>query len=183
VNDRDYRPLAREDDLLFETLEHELLVCDVRADAAHVLNETAAKVWRACDGQRDVRALQEECGLDEDTVLFSLDCLAKCDLLEETPGVSRRVLIRRTAIATAGLGAALPVISSLALPTPAMAQSLPLVTTTTVTSTTTSTTTGTTTTTTTGTTTTTTSTTSTTTGTSTTSTTTFTSTTTLLNLP
>jgi hypothetical protein len=137
LNHRAYKPRAREDELLIETLDEELLVCDVRADTAHVLNETAAKVWRACDGHRDVRALQEECGLDEDTVLFSLDCLVKCDLLEEPPGVSRRVLIRRGAIATAGAGAVLPVISSLALPTPAMAISLPLLTTTTVTSTTT----------------------------------------------
>lgn len=135
MNDRAYRPRAREEEVLVETLDDELLVCDVRADAAHVLNETAARVWRACDGNRDLHALQQYCELDEDTVLFSLDCLRKCDLLDETPGVSRRVLIRRTAVATAGLGAALPVIRSVALPTAAMAQSLP-VTTTTVTSTT-----------------------------------------------
>jgi hypothetical protein len=132
VDDRNYRPRSREDELLVETLDDELLICDLRTDSAHVLNQTAARVWRACDGHRDVHALAQECGLDADTVRFSLDCLQKCDLLEATPGVSRRVLIRRGAIATAGAGAALPVISSLALPTAAMAQSVPMTTTTTV---------------------------------------------------
>jgi hypothetical protein len=139
VNDRAYRPRSREDELLVETLEDELLICDLRADGVHVLNQTAARVWRACDGRRDLRALQEHCELDEDMVLFTLDCLRKCDLLEEPPGVSRRALIRKTAIVTAGLGAALPVIRSVALPTPAMAESGPMLTTTTVTSTTTAT--------------------------------------------
>jgi hypothetical protein len=120
-----YRPRARADDLLVEPIEHELLVCDVRSDSAHVLNETAALVWRACDGRRTASELEAHCRLDASTVELALQSLRDCHLLEEDappPGVSRRTVLQRAALAGAGLGAAMPVISSVVLPTPAMAQ-------------------------------------------------------------
>jgi len=118
-------PRARTDDLLVEQLEHELLVCDVRSDSAHVLNETAALVWRACDGERTSSELEAYCRLDAATVELALQSLRECHLLEEDeplPGVSRRSVLQRAALAGAGLGAAMPLISSVVLPTPAMAQ-------------------------------------------------------------
>jgi hypothetical protein len=119
-----YRPKAREEELLVEALDDEILVCDTHRDSAHVLNETASSVWRACDGQRDVDALGTYCALDQETVLLALERLRSCQLLDEPAdggGVSRRVMLRRTAIAGAGVGGALPLIRSITLPTPAMA--------------------------------------------------------------
>jgi hypothetical protein len=121
-----YRPRAREDGLLTEPLGEELLVCDIDSDAAHLLNETAATVWRACGGNRDIAALQVHCGLDEDTVRLALERLSDCGLLEDPDvpsGVSRRTMLRRGVIAGAGIGAGLPVIRSIIVPTPAMAAS------------------------------------------------------------
>jgi hypothetical protein len=123
-----YHPRARTDDLLVEPMEHEVLVCDVRSDSAHVLNETAALVWRACDGQRTASELEAYCRLDASTVELALQSLRECHLLEEDeapPSVSRRTVLQRAALAGAGLGAAMPLISSVVLPTPAMAATGP----------------------------------------------------------
>lgn len=132
----DSRPLARRDDLLVEEVENELVIYDERAESAHRLNRTAAVVWRHCDGEHDVPALVDvlraELGddlADEDLVRIALDGLAAKDLIEgvaerayEDTQLSRRRIIRR--VGTVGVAAlALPVISSLAAPTPASAQS------------------------------------------------------------
>jgi hypothetical protein len=141
---RSYRPRSRHDGILVEDLEAELVVCDTDNDSAHVLNETAAKVWLACDGERDLEALKAHCDLDEVTLELTLDCLRSCRLLDEpatSARLSRRTVLGRAAVATAGLGAALPVIQSVVLPTPAMALSVVVVTTTVTTTGTTSTTT------------------------------------------
>jgi hypothetical protein len=121
---------------VIEEVEDELIVYDKRADIAHRVNRPAAVVWRHCDGKRDVAALTEaldaELGgeiADEDLVMIALDGLAEKDLLEGAPArgpdatrLSRRRFIRR--VGTVGVAAlALPVITSLAAPTPASAQS------------------------------------------------------------
>jgi hypothetical protein len=119
-----------------EEVEDELVIYDKRADSAHRLNRTAAVVWRHCDGEHDVPALVDvlrtELGgdlADEDLVRIALDGLAAKDLIEGTPErsyedtqLSRRRFIRR--VGTVGVAAlALPIVSSLAAPTPASAQS------------------------------------------------------------
>ncbi len=129
-------PLARRDDLLTEEVEDEFVLYDKRADTAHRLNRTAAIVWRNCDGKRDVPALvavlRTELGdelADEDLVRIALDGLRAKDLIEGGPErsqeetqLSRRRFIRR--VGTVGVAAlALPVVSSLAAPEPASAQS------------------------------------------------------------
>jgi Coenzyme PQQ synthesis protein D (PqqD) len=129
------RPQARNDDLLIEELEDELLVYDQRDDSAHRLNRTAAIVWRHCDGTRDidglVAALERELGevADEDLVRIALDDLADRELITGAPErppedrrLSRRRFIRR--VGTVGAAAlSLPVVTSLVAPEPAAAQS------------------------------------------------------------
>jgi hypothetical protein len=118
-----FRPQADEAGLLIESLGDELLVCDPSRDTAHVLNATAAKVWRACDGSRDLVALQEHCELDRDTVELALQQLRDCGLLSEPEhhaSISRREMLRKGVIA-AGLGAVLPVIQSVTVPAAAAA--------------------------------------------------------------
>ena len=134
------RPVKREQGLLLEELDDELVVCDPTANAAHVLNAAAADVWRACDGQRDLQALERACGFDEVTVIAALDGLHECGLLLEGPRgavsdepanpadeadfrLSRRGLLTKGAAIGAGIGLAVPMIRSIALPSPAAAAS------------------------------------------------------------
>jgi len=44
-------PLARTDGLVINELTDEVLVYDLQRDKAHCLNQTAASVWKQCDGR------------------------------------------------------------------------------------------------------------------------------------
>jgi hypothetical protein len=126
VKDSYGRPRRREQGLLLEDLDDELVVCDTSADSAHVLNAVAAAVWRACDGQRDLQALQVACGRDESTVIAALDGLRACGLLVESETdakLSRRGVLTKGAAIGAGIGLGAPLIRSIALPSPAAAAS------------------------------------------------------------
>jgi hypothetical protein len=127
-------PRAREDGILTESLDEDLLVYDETRDTAHRLNRTAAAVWRACDGTRStadlVGVLRDEVGevADEDLVAVTLDELTTNGLLDdaaerdrEAMRRSRRQFIRRVGlVGTAAL--ALPIVHSIAAPDPAAAQ-------------------------------------------------------------
>jgi Coenzyme PQQ synthesis protein D (PqqD) len=132
-------PKARNDGLLTEEVDDELVVYDRETQRAHRLNRTARLVWHACDGQTTVgdlaMRLQDELELattDEDIVWLTLRKLERADLLEAsrmpTPGVngvSRRQLVHRLGL-VGGLAALLPVVQTMRVPTPAMAQSVPV---------------------------------------------------------
>jgi hypothetical protein len=130
------RPLARNEDVLIERLDTDVVVYDQRRDVAYRLNQTAALVWEYADGERtvaDLAALLEaEIGdvADEDLVLVSLDQLYDHGLIDsgydgcdaKEADVTRRRFIRRAGVVgTAAL--ALPVIQSIVAPTPAAAAS------------------------------------------------------------
>lgn len=113
-----YRPRAREDGLHVQVLGDELLVFDRHNDHAHSLNETAARVWRACDGTRGIDALQQACAIDRESLGLALELLHGTGLLEEPaspPTFSRRKLL--------GAAVALPVVISAVAPTAALAAS------------------------------------------------------------
>ena len=123
-------PLARKESLIVKELDGETLVYDMERDKAHCLNNTAALVWRNCDGQRTVAQLREvvekNAGspVPEEMVWLALDQLENFKLLVETPakpfqltGMSRRSLVKRIGFAAL----ALPVIISISAP-PAQAQ-------------------------------------------------------------
>ena len=46
------RPLGRTNGILSESVDGEVLVYDQTRDMAFRLNQTAALVWRSCDGER-----------------------------------------------------------------------------------------------------------------------------------
>jgi len=52
-------PIARKKSLIIKELPTETLVYDLETDKAHCLNETAARVWKNCDGQQTVAQLRE----------------------------------------------------------------------------------------------------------------------------
>lgn len=126
-------PKARQEKLIVKELADETLVYDLVSDKAHCLNETAARVWKNCDGMKSVSdisaILAEDAGapVDEAVVWLALEQLEKFKLLEAFPstpahlvGINRRQLVRTMGVAAL----ALPVIISIATQT-AQAQASP----------------------------------------------------------
>jgi len=125
------QPTARKEHLLIQEVGNELVIYDQERHHAHRLNPTAALVWRHCDGQRTVADLAQL--LDADTqaekgeaaVWAALDSLEQVHLMEEateSAKLTRRQMMRKMSMA-GGLVAALPLVTSIAAPTPAMAAS------------------------------------------------------------
>jgi hypothetical protein len=119
-------PQARKDGVVVRELPDELLVYDLERHKAHCLNQTAAAVWRHCDGETSASeigfrlAREFSTPVDEDLVWLALDELSKLDLLESPvlrpgPGMSRAKLVRRVGVVTAAL--ALPAAMTLKVPT------------------------------------------------------------------
>lgn len=50
-------PHARLDGLVITEVDNETLVYDMERDKAHCLNQTAALIWRRCDGKTTVREM------------------------------------------------------------------------------------------------------------------------------
>ena len=104
-------------------IDSETLVYDRSRDAASCLNEFAARVWRACNGETSVAAIAAALGEDERAVWLALHQLTKAQLLTEaiafppdmSAAKSRREVGRRL-----GLGAA-AVVTSIVAPMPAQA--------------------------------------------------------------
>lgn len=110
------KPVARDTELAIEELGDELLVYDLRTDEAHCLGATAARVWRACDGDTTVEALERRLGLAKADVAKALEDLERCSLLVAPPlGITRRELnLKVTKVGAAA--ASLPFIVSIAVP-------------------------------------------------------------------
>src|SRR5829696_3089212 len=72
------RPAARSEHLVVEELGDELLVYDLQLNRAHSLGDSAARVWRACDGKTMVDSLCAKTDLDADTVARALSELREC---------------------------------------------------------------------------------------------------------
>jgi hypothetical protein len=126
-------PNARKDKLIIKELPTETLVYDLETDKAHCLNETAARVWKNCDGKQTVTQLCElmeketNSPVPEEIAWLALEQLEKFKLLEtpvnhpaQLSGMSRRHMIRL--VGTAAI--AVPVITSILAPRPAQAATL-----------------------------------------------------------
>jgi hypothetical protein len=115
-------PRTQKDSLVIRELDDETLVYDIERDEAHCLNQTAALVWKHCDGKTTAReavqSLQSTLGVpvEADIVWLAVKQLQRFHLVEGTskksPGVSRRALVLKYAPAAL----ALPVIMSITAP-------------------------------------------------------------------
>lgn len=123
---------ARKEGLVIQEMPDEVLVFDLETNKAHCLNETAAFVWKACDGKNSVADItklfgnQSGTSVPEDLVWLALDQLKTKNLIENKDeivvdynGMSRREVIRKVGLASV---VALPLISSLVAPTDVSAQ-------------------------------------------------------------
>ena len=122
-------PLARKNGLVIQELPDEVLVYDLETDKAHCLNQTAAFVWKKCDGKTSVAAIvgqfKQQTGsvIEEDLVWLAIDQLNERKLLEKNvtskfAGESRRSVLKKIGFASV---VALPVIASLVAPTAVLA--------------------------------------------------------------
>jgi hypothetical protein len=102
----------------------EVLVYDLNSNKAHCLNQTAATVWKACDGNKTISDIAADFGRgNEDLVWLAIDQLSESDLLEtgvvsKFKGQSRREVIKKIGLASI---VAVPVIASLVAPQNALA--------------------------------------------------------------
>ena len=121
------RPMARTERLVVKSVADEVLIYDLERHRAYSLNQTAAAVWRRCDGTRTAAEIAEvtragATPVGVEAVRYALDTLARARLLaspiRET-GMTRRELMRRLGTSAA----ALPLVLAVTAPTPASAQS------------------------------------------------------------
>ncbi len=121
--------MARITGLVVQEMPDEVLVYDMDTNKAHCLNETAAFVWKSCDGKNSVTDIVREFEANnggrvtEDFVWLAIDQLHENGLLEagiesRFAGQSRRDVLKKIGLASM---VALPVIASLVAPKSAMA--------------------------------------------------------------
>ena len=115
-------PIARTDGLSVRELDDDTLVYDRDSDEAHCLTGIAGRVWRACDGRRDLDAIARHCDVDVTVVSEVIDLLQAKDLVS-VPEVVGAELSRRRLIGRAAAVAAAPFVLSVVAPTPAAASS------------------------------------------------------------
>ena len=122
-------PTARTSGLVVQDVPNEVLVYDLESNKAHCLNQTAALVWRACDGKTSVpeiaRLIGSQAGekVSDDLVWLAIDQLHENGLLgaqiqTKFAGQSRRDALKKIGMASM---VALPIIASLAAPKSVMA--------------------------------------------------------------
>lgn len=127
-------PQAASEGIVVQELNDEILVCDTKTNKVYCLNQTASEVWRECDGQTEISGIagrltnRLNSKFTDELVEFTLVELSKQNLLtvdysKTAPingGLSRRETVKRLAI---GSAFALPIISSVMMPSAAHAQS------------------------------------------------------------
>ena len=118
-------PKARNENVVVQNLNAEVLIYDLTNNKAYCLNETSALVYKACDGKTSFDELKRRHKFTDDLIYLALDELRRENLIEgdgdnHFAGLTRREAIRRAGLSTL---VALPVISSLVAPTAAHAQS------------------------------------------------------------
>jgi hypothetical protein len=127
-------PRARRANLVIKELANETLVYDEDTHEAHCLNQTAAFIWKHCDGRTSVAQLgrlldkETKSANPEQMAWSAIQQLEKSHLLEspvlrpaDVPRMSRRELMRGLGIAAA---VAVPLVTSIVAPTAAEAASI-----------------------------------------------------------
>ena len=117
-------PMARRNGLVVQEMPDEVLVYDLDSNKAHCLNQSAAVVWKSCDGSNSVadivRQFESNGGgkVTEDFVWLAIDQLNENGLLENQIAPRFQGQSRRQVLKTIGLASmvALPVIASLVAP-------------------------------------------------------------------
>ena len=133
ANIKPENPLARIENLLVEDVAGELLIYDVKTNRAHCLNESAAAIWRHCDGSRSLDKLADdlfpklESSEGQRLVALGIERLRRRRLLDRstlsgpTIDLSKRQMLKKVAILAAAAGVAAPLVCTVLAPTSAYA--------------------------------------------------------------
>ena len=127
-----YPRAIRDDVLVQEMAEGEIVLFHLKDNQAHCLNPTSAAVWRQCDGMTSIATiaagLESRLGLDNGVEVAQLIveelrgahlvAIPEAELQRE--GLDRRSLVRRVGPALAA-AILVPAITSIIAPTPAAA--------------------------------------------------------------
>lgn len=124
-------PIARRADVIVEDVGSDVFVYDRLTDKAHSLSGAAGFVYRNADGSHSVQELTERLGSelemepDARVIEAALWQLEQANLLEAAPedGDGKRRMNRRQAVQRFGAALAMAAVTSIAVPTPAMARS------------------------------------------------------------
>lgn len=129
---QDIFPVARQRDILVQSIENEVLVYDLKTNKALCLNITSAAIWQFCNGKNSIADIashfqtQSNQPVPVELVEITLEKLSKENLLENYQPAnlmnkkSRREMIRKVGLATA---MALPIITSIVAPSAVAAAS------------------------------------------------------------
>lgn len=120
-----FLPLARTEHLIVQLMDNEVILYDTATDKAHVLNATAALVWKLANGKRTVEQLTRLVARelhtqpDADLVWLALTQLSKANLLAQpafavplSAQVTRREFLQKAAMAAA----VIPVVKTMSAP-------------------------------------------------------------------
>ena len=117
-------PMARQSGLVVQEMPDEVLVYDMDTNKAHCLNQSAAFIWKSCDGSNSVMDIVKEFEsngrgkVTEDFVWLAIDQLNENGLLQNKVAPRFQGQSRRQVLKTIGLASmvALPIIASLVAP-------------------------------------------------------------------
>jgi hypothetical protein len=120
----DRNPKARQSGLVIQEMPDEVLVYDLETNKAHCLNQSAAMIWKSCDGTNSVEDIVREFEstgagrVSEDFVWLAIDQLSENRLLDGEVAPRFSGQSRRQVLKTIGLASmvAVPVIASLVAP-------------------------------------------------------------------
>jgi len=116
--------MARQNGIVVQEMPDEVLVYDLDSNKAHCLNQSAALVWKSCDGSNTVADIvkQFDGKVTEDFVWLAIDQLNENGLLQYEVAPRFQGQSRRQVLKTIGLASmvALPVIASLVAPSNAL---------------------------------------------------------------
>lgn len=121
--------MARQNGIVVQEMPDEVLVYDLDTNKAHCLNQSAALVWKACDGTNSIGEIVKQVEaagggkVTEDFVWLAIDQLGENGLLANEIAPKFAGQSRRQVLKTIGLASmvALPVIASLVAPSNALA--------------------------------------------------------------
>lgn len=109
----------RRPDLIAETVGDGLVIYDPATGQAHALDGVGARVWEALDAQRELSQLAAAAGVADEVVAEAVNQWMQRGLILGSAEVSRRSMLRRTAVAGAAAVAAAPLIETVVIPTAA----------------------------------------------------------------
>lgn len=127
------KPKSRNENIVVQEMNKELLIYDLNINKAFCLNETSKIIWELSDGTRSISAIAANLqsklkqNINEEFVLLALKLMRKDDLLETDfsfstafNSLSRRQMVKKVGLATM---AALPLVISVTAPKAAQAAS------------------------------------------------------------